>query len=264
VSDLAAAAGTLAHERAILEDHSQKWDAEKNRFLSNEETRESYQRERIGVLDQLGDLVFQTPVDRRRFSAVYGRAVERAEDVGHSESEEWLEGRRRNLLLVTSSLLTEEVEGIQRRIIEAPPRKAKKWQPEFEEFRAQLIQKLKAALNEAMAQDYLNGPRWRREATEREVAFDETKEIIASDLRDWDLETVPTTVEELLAKVFGKELIARARLTPTEKRILGAIAGLDEDDSLEQWAGRNGMSPSTARVHKLNAKNKREGAKILT
>jgi hypothetical protein len=264
VGDLAAASGVLAHERAILEGRSQKWDKAHQRLHSNEETLESYQLERIAVLDQLGDLLFQTPVDRHRYRAVYGQAVERAEELGHSESEEWREGRRRNLLLVASSLLTAEIEAIQQRITEAPPRQAKKWQPEFEAFRTQLVHKLKAALNEAMTQDYLDDPAWRRKVTKQEVELDERVETSDSDLRDWDLEPVPTSVEELLGKVFGKELIGRAHLTPTEKRVLGAISELEDDDSLEQWAQRNGMKPATARVHKFNAKNKIAEAMKLT
>lgn len=264
VGDLAAASGVLAHERAILEGRSQKWDNVHHRAHSSEETLQSYQLERIAVLDLLGDLLFQTPVDRHRYRAVYGHAVERAEELGRSEVEEWRDGRRRNLLLVASSLLTAEVEGIQQRITEAPPRRAKKWQPVFEEFRTQLVQKLKAALNEAMTQDYLDDPAWRRKVTRQEVELDERVETSGSDLRDWDLKPVPISVEELLWRAFGKELIERAHLTPTEKRVLGAISELDDDDSLEQWALRNGMKPATARVHKFNAKNKIAGAMKLT
>lgn len=264
VSDLAAASGVLAHEKTILDGRSQKWDQRHQRFHTNEETIQGYQRERIAALDQIGDLLFRTPVDRHRFRAVYGQAVERAVGMGRSEEDEWREGRRRNLLLVTSSLLTAELETIQERILEESPRQLEEWKGEFAGFREQLIRKLKAALNEAMTQDYLDDPAWRRKGTKQEVETVEGVETSGADLRDWDLEPVPTSIDELLEKVFGKELIGRAHLTPTEKRVLGAISELEDDDSLEQWALRNGMKPSTARVHKLNAKNKIAKAMKLT
>ena len=67
--------------------------------------------------------------------------------------------------------------------------------------------------------------------------------------------------EELLERVFGRELLRRARLTEPERACLVAIAA---GFSLAEWAEKRGLSAETARVHKFNAKKKLRRAQKIT
>lgn len=258
VSDLGIAGGVIGLERNILDGRALKWDSNLGRFLSPEETFESYQRERVEALDQLGDTIFRRAVHPARLSRLRPKVRERAEDQGRSFKEEWRAGRRRNLGMAVSSLLADEVATFTTHIVESPPRGLKEWVPEFDEFRTSLERKLRAALSRAMTEDYLDDPKWRSE--HRQVELKE--EYAASEPAEQD--AAPRNAEAVLADRYGRLLLTRAKLTATEKRVLGAFLELQEGETLADWARRNGMSPATANVHKLNVKRKLEKAKKLT
>jgi hypothetical protein len=159
--------------------------------------------------------------------------------------------------MAVSSLLAGEVGAFSTRIIDSSPRPLMEWAPDFDQFRKSLERKLRAALNTAMTEDYLDNPKWRSERREVEL----TEEYPASDAEEPER---PLTVERVLTEKFGRLLVTRANLTATEKRVLGAFLELEQGETLADWARRNGMAPATANVHKLNARRKLEKAKKLT
>lgn len=257
LSPLITAAGTVGLESQILGGRALKWDATLGRLLSPDETSAAYQQERVAMLDQLGDTDFRKPVYRFRLPKVNPEVRARAESQGHSIIEEWREARRRNLAIELPSRVAENFAQFATRIASTPPRPLADWAEEFTQLQTEFKRQLRAALNRAMTEDYLGDPAWRRRSKEVELA-----DNIPADQPERGSDAGRSD-DDLLADTYGRELVTRAHWTPTEIRVLAAIARLQKGETLASWARQNGMDPTTARVHKSSALKKLERAKKL-
>lgn len=262
MGDLIPASGSLAFERAILDGRGHKWTGAS--FLSPGATREMYQRERIESLDRLGSSSFRLPVARQRWHLVGPAVCRRARESSHTNRDEVIEGRRRNLAVVLPQIVAEEIGQYEQAIMASPPWPLPAYAACFEEFRNGLMVKVQRALNAAFTEDYLEDPKWRRELRASHVTYDEaeaTDPAFRVEARTPEINS--GTIREVLNDRFGRVLLTRAKLTLKQETVLAAFLTLEPGDTLTDWARRNGMNPKTAYVHVCNAKRRLDRAKKL-
>lgn len=255
LGDLIPTSAVLPHERAILDERAFKWTP--RGFLSLTQTRDAFQDERAAAFSRLGDSHCRSAIHHGRWHLVEEAIRRRARAAGRSALAEFSESRQRNLALVLPEIVARELATFEDALLAAPPRPLRDYADDFQGFRSGVLRLLAGGLNAAMTEDLLDDPKWRRSRSEAPL-----QEELAEDA------SLPATADptgdEILESAFGRTLLTRARLTPMEKKVLVGVATMTKGDTLAAWAGRNGMSPTTASVHKRNAKLKLEAAKKLS
>lgn len=264
------AAAAYGTEAAILIDHGHKWDSVRGDFLSPNETLAQFQEERVAALDALGSTFFRVAIHSSRVPDARGELRQRAATNERTRLQQYREDRKVNLTLALAAEFSNRMRAMVTHVLNSPPRvpiprgpppspePPHPWADEFSSFFRELVRAIQARLNEETTRDYLGDPGWRRSA--KHMDFDEAGDQ-AVPQRDPD-DPTGRPIEEVLADRYGRELLARAEWTPTEKRVMVGIWA-NEFDTLEAWAIHYGMNPATARVHKRNALAKLEAAKKL-
>lgn len=176
---------------------------------------------RMAMCELIATEFFPRPVFAARWPAVRDAAERRATENNTTPEQEVVNATIQAIGLILPS-----------EIVTSP-------EMSFERVVAQLI-------NNHVTEDFL-GPDWRRRYGTKDVP---AREIPYSNTLNYPGESVE---DDVLATQFGRELIARAKLSPNEASVLGAtVAGY----TAEEWATARGVEASGARTSLSRARKK--------